>query len=155
MNSVFGMAIYSVLSNFPDYYLGAYMTGQGVAGLFTSSLQIGCLAIGISSQESAVLYFCTGISVIAFSLISQILITYTSRYYQHNMDKYTEDVKNKSFSYKQAKSVFFKMWPSLAIMAAWILTVEPVHTGITSLVVSENEGLNEWTGDVTRDLVEF
>lgn len=104
------------------------------------------LAFGISTNGSALVYFWVAIIVIAISLIFMALVDRYNHFYCFNMRGYAKVKKVKMLKFRQIIDLLKDIWPAPSIMVFWILTVMSVHTGITSLVVSEEEGSGEWNG---------
>jgi equilibrative nucleoside transporter 1/2/3 len=143
MNAVFGMAIYSSMSTFPARYLGAYLGGQGMAGIFTACIQIISLAVSITRETRALVYFWVANATIAFTLLLMAVIMRRNRFYLFYMENY-EQRKGKMLSFRQILDIFKVIWPGPGIMFFYLATTNIVHPAITSLVVSEGEGNGPW-----------
>jgi hypothetical protein len=146
MSSIFSMAAYSIISNFPAEYLGAYLNGGGMATIFTACLQILSLAISISTESSALVYFWVANVTIAFTLFLMGVVTRRNRFYQINMENY-KPRKGKMLSFRQIVDVLKVIWPGPGITLFFLATTNTVHPTLTSLVVSEGEGNGEWNGE--------
>jgi hypothetical protein len=146
MNAVFGMAIYSSMSTFPARYLGAYLGGQGMAGIFTACIQIISLAVSITRETRALVYFWVANATIAFTLLLMAVIMRRNRFYLFYMENY-EQRKGKMLSFRQILDIFKVIWPGPGIMFFYLATTNIVHPAITSLVVSEGEGNGPWNGE--------
>jgi hypothetical protein len=146
MSSIFGMAIYSTISNFPAEYLGAYLNGGGMATIFTACLQILSLGISISTESSALVYFWVGNVTIAFTLFLMGVVTRRNRFYQFNIENY-KPRKGKMLSFRQIVDVLKVIWPGPGIMVFFLATNNTVNPALTSLVVSEGEGNGQWNGE--------
>jgi hypothetical protein len=146
MSSIFGMAAFSTISNFPAEYLGAYLNGGGMSTIFTACLQILSLAISISTESSALVYFWVANVTIAFTLFLMGVVTRRNRFYQFNMENY-KPRKEKMLSFRQIVDIFKVIWPGAGITFFFLITNNTVHPALTSLVVSEGEGNGPWNGE--------
>jgi equilibrative nucleoside transporter 1/2/3 len=143
MSSIFGMAIYSTISNFPAEYLGAYLNGGGMATIFTACLQILSLGISISTESSALVYFWVANVTIALTLFLMGVVRRCNRFYQFNIENY-KPRKGKMLSFRQIVNVLKVIWPGPGIMVFFLATNNTVNPALTSLVVSEGEGNGQW-----------
>ncbi|KAJ8948592.1 hypothetical protein NQ318_007596 [Aromia moschata] len=91
-NSVMEVGILVILSKFPHYYMKVYLLGQGFAGLFNSILQVLSLLIGTATTTSAMIYFVTGTSFMALTLILFYLSKY-NKLYRYHVESVAEDTK--------------------------------------------------------------
>jgi hypothetical protein len=145
MCSIFGMGIYTAVSNFSTEYLGAYLSGQGMATVFTSFLQIFALAIGVSTETSALVYFWVAIVIVAFTLFLMTVVVLRNPFFQYN-EQNGEKRKEKRLSFREIVDILKVIWPSAGIMIFLVATLNTVHPAISSLVVSEGEGNGRWNG---------
>ncbi|VEN57880.1 unnamed protein product [Callosobruchus maculatus] len=138
------LALYQVtslvlLAKFPGNYMKPFLFGEGIAGIFTSSLQIISLAIGGGPETSALIYFCTGTFLILLTLVIFKMVKYMDIYdYYVNLNK--EDTKRKTHSFRESMKVAGSIWPCLVIFMTYVATLAATHPAITSLVISENAG---------------
>jgi equilibrative nucleoside transporter 1/2/3 len=143
MGSIIGMATISTISIFPTKYLGAYLIGQGMSGIFTALLQILSLAISIGTLDSALVYFWVANGIIAFTLFLMTLVMQRNRFYKYNMENY-KPREGKMLGFRQIVDIMKVIWPGPAIIFFYLVTTNTVHPAITSLVVSEGEGNGPW-----------
>ncbi|CAH1971126.1 unnamed protein product [Acanthoscelides obtectus] len=138
------LAVYQVtslvlLAKFPGNYMKFFLFGEGVAGIFTSSLQVVCLAIGGEPETSALIYFCTGTFLLILTLVIFKVVKYLDIYdYYVTLNK--EDTKRKTHSFTEAMKVAREIWPCLVIFMTYVATLAATHPSVTSLVISENAG---------------
>jgi hypothetical protein len=142
MNSVFTITMYTTLASFPQHYLAPYLTGTGLSKAFTSVLQILTLASGLSVQNSALLYFCLGLFIIAITLVG-LVATGRNQFYLYHMRNYQVGQIEKRVSFREGRHLLTKIWPSVAMMGLFVVTT---NASPTALVVSEDEGSGLWSG---------
>ena len=70
MTGIFSVTMYTACAFFPHGYIGAYIMGEGLAAIFTAMAQLISLAFGLSSQDSALVYFGIGLFVIIVTLLA-------------------------------------------------------------------------------------
>lgn len=142
LNAVFSVTLYTTIANFPQSYLVPYLTGSTLARITTSSLQILSLASGLSTENSALLYFSAGLAVIGFTLIYIIWIG-RNKFYLYQMRSFSEGHKEKRISLRGGWELMKRIWSPIAIMGTIMVTV---NGSPTALVVSEGEGQGIWNG---------
>ena len=143
-----GLTFFSILYKFPADYLGHYLNGQGVAGIFTSCLQVLALAVGISTTKSALVYFWIVIGLILACLVFMIAVARYSNFYRHYNSKTTlEKEERRMMTAKEFFSALKLIWKSLSVLFFYLWAVNPTHPAITSLIVSEGEGQGDWNGN--------
>ncbi|XP_018565570.1 equilibrative nucleoside transporter 3-like [Anoplophora glabripennis] len=141
--NLFQVTSIAVISKFPPAYMKSFLIGQGMASIFNSTLQIISLALGTSTETSALFYFITGTLVILFSWVLYLFVQHTS-FYKYYIQIELEDTKKKH-SKEDIKIAFLRIWPSMATMCLVFFTMNLTHPCVTTLVVSENYGNgNKW-----------
>lgn len=126
-----------------------FLIGQGVGGIFSSALQVLSLAIGTSSEASALIYFTLG-SILTTATLALFYVTKNISYYQFHIDNSVEDTKRDIIKVQELVQVSSKILSSLVIVTASALAFVPTHPSIASLVVSEYYGQgNSWNGKNT------
>jgi nitrogen fixation/metabolism regulation signal transduction histidine kinase len=116
------------------------------AGIFTACIQIISLAVSITRETRALVYFWVANATIAFTLLLMAVIMRRNRFYLFYMENY-EQRKGKMLSFRQILDIFKVIWPGPGIMFFYLATTNIVHPAITSLVVSEGEGNGPWNGE--------
>lgn len=147
-NSLQTAANLSVLSRFPSYYMKVYLIGEGFGAISSSILQNISLALGTSTQVSALIYFVTGSALMTLTLALFYLSKYNKlyNYYAHRTQ---ENVAKDVMKFSEAMAVAKQIWSPIVGYILMILTTGPIIPNVTSLVVSENYGSgSEWSGKV-------
>lgn len=148
------MSSFVLLSKFPSEYMKSFLIGQGVGGIFSSALQVLSLAIGTSSEASALIYFMLG-SLLTSVTLALFYLSKNMTYYQYHIDNSVEDTKRDIIKVPELIDVSSKVWSSLVIVTASALAFVPTHPSIASLVVSEDYGKgNSWNGKIDT-ILEF
>nr|XP_023029158.1 equilibrative nucleoside transporter 3-like isoform X2 [Leptinotarsa decemlineata] len=142
--ALFQVSTLALVSKLPPAYLKTFLVGQGVGGIFTSSLQVLSLAVGTSSKASALVYFLFGTLITSITLV-MFYYSKNSSFYNFHYEKNPEDTKKDIICFVEFRDVSKKIWSSLAIGMAGALAYAPTHPAIAALVVSEFRGNeNDW-----------
>lgn len=145
MSGFFDLSVMGFLGNFPRLYLGSYITGMGLSPIFNSVLQITSLSIGVSTTSTALVYFWTAIVMICCTLVLLFMVTAKSTFFNFYVNR-SKVKETKKMSVARILYLFKKVWPGGTTMALFLLSYDPIHPSITSLVVSENAGSGPWSG---------
>ncbi|XP_018565574.2 equilibrative nucleoside transporter 2-like [Anoplophora glabripennis] len=141
--NLFQVTSMAIIPKFPPVYMKTFLFGQGMSSIFNATLQVISLALGTSTETSALFYFIAGTLVIFLTWVLYLLVQHMS-FYKYYMQIELED-KKKKHSKEDIKVAFFRVWPCLATMCLIFLTMSLTHPCITTLVVSENYGNgNKW-----------
>ncbi|XP_023312446.1 equilibrative nucleoside transporter 3-like, partial [Anoplophora glabripennis] len=144
--ALFQVSSFVLLSKFPAGYMKTFLIGQGVGGIFSSALQVLSLAIGTSSEASALIYFTLG-SILTTATLVLFYVSKNVCYYQYHIDNSVEDTKRDIIKVPELMEVSTRIWSSLVIVTASALAFVPTHPSIASLVVSEYYGQgSSWNG---------
>lgn len=154
MSGFFDLSVMGFLGNFPRLYLGSYVTGMGLSPIFNSVLQIISLSIGVSTTSTALIYFWTAIIMICCTLILLFLVTTKSVFFKYYVNK-SKINKTRKMNTKRIVYLLKKVWPGGTTMALLLLSYDPIHPSITSLVVSENAGSGPWSGNYNNNISGF
>ncbi|KAG5867039.1 hypothetical protein JTB14_008338 [Gonioctena quinquepunctata] len=142
--ALFQVSTLALLSKFPPAYMKTFLVGQGIGGIFTSALQVLSLALGTSSEASALVYFISGTMMTSFTL-ALFCVCEKLVFYQFHFKNSLEDTKRDLISYGEFKDISRRIWSSLVIVMAGALAYVPTHPAIAALVVSEFRGNgNPW-----------
>lgn len=145
-NAAFGAGNLAILARFPPHYMKMYLTGEGMAGISSATLQIVSLAMGTSTEVSALFYFVSGSTL----MTSTMIMFYASKYnrlYNYHVNSIQEDVSKDVLQLSAAKALAKEIWAQVFTLVLLALTLTPIMPSITSLVVSENYGSGSvWTG---------
>ncbi|XP_063916753.1 equilibrative nucleoside transporter 1-like isoform X2 [Zophobas morio] len=139
MTGIFSVTMYTTCAFFPHGYIGAYIMGEGLAAIFTAMAQLISLAFGLSSQDSALVYFGIGLFVIIVTLLA-LLATGNNQFYVYHMNR-IHDRTDRIINLKDVLHILKKIWSSLVISGCYLIASDSSPTG---LVVSEYEGSGPW-----------
>ncbi|KAJ8917741.1 hypothetical protein NQ315_005191 [Exocentrus adspersus] len=142
-NSAFSAGNLTILSKFPRYFMKVYLIGQGFGGTFNAILQIISLALGTSTEVSALFLLC-------------IRINRYNVLYLYYVNSVKEDITKAVMPLSEARKLAKQIWSQIAGFALFLLTMAPVTSNITSLVVSENYGSGSvWTDKYFVPVITF
>ncbi|XP_018565610.1 equilibrative nucleoside transporter 3 isoform X1 [Anoplophora glabripennis] len=154
-NSAISAANLAIISKFPPYYMKVYLFGEGLAGLCSATLQILSLAMGTSTEVSALFYFIAGSSLMVLTLV----LFYFSKYnklFNHYVNSVVEDVNRDVLRLSEIKDLAKQIWAQIVASLLMMLTMSPVTPNITTLVVSENYGSgSEWSDKYFVPVITF
>ncbi|KAJ8985307.1 hypothetical protein NQ317_007094 [Molorchus minor] len=136
---VFNVSTVALVPKFPPKYMNTFLLGQGMTGVFNGCLQIICLAMGTSTETSALFYFGSGTALI-FGLLILFVMTKHLAFYQYYIEKSPVETRKKMITKKEVNHVTKNIWVCLAIYIIGLITLVITHPSITGLVVSENYG---------------
>lgn len=141
-NAVFGVSSLVIISKFPNVLLKFYLSGQGIAGIFNSLLQILSLGIGTSVEDSALIYFMSGCFVLIFTMFLYFL-SRRMEFYQFYMVKPVKKIKKNTVCISQMKESIKLIWTSCLTFLFASLATSVTTPSVTNLMVSEYAG-TEW-----------
>lgn len=144
MLALFQVTSLVLLAKFPASYMKPFLFGQGIAGIFSSSLQVVCLVIGGKPETSALIYFSTGSSLLLLTIILFFAVKHLDTY-KYYVTQNKDDTKRKTRSYGESFLVARQIWPCLVIFMTYVATLAATHPSVTTLVVSEGYATgNAW-----------
>ncbi|CAH1099371.1 unnamed protein product [Psylliodes chrysocephalus] len=132
----YGMTNVAYLSKFPTFYMELNILGTAISGLFSTILQIVSLTVGHTSTQIAMIYFCSGLVIVIFTLFLIYIMKYSATI-QYYLENGKEEGSNQIYTLKEYWEVAKKIWFILLIIFINSGTMNSGHPNITNLVVSE------------------
>lgn len=154
-NAAFAAANLAILLKFPSYFLNVYLFGQGFGGICSAILQILSLAMGTSTEVSALFYFISGSALMTLTLI-QFYFSKYNKLFNYHVNSVEEDVTKNVLRLSEAKDLAKQIWARILTLILTSLPIIIVMPNITSLVVSENYGSgSEWSDTYFVPVITF
>lgn len=138
-----GITLFLFIAKFPNIYLKSYLIGNAVAGLCNSLLEVLALSIGTTVHKSALIYFLTGTSFVAVSILFYV-VGQQLEYFKHFVGNIADEkVAKRPVHFNEMKEILKETWAANTVFVLVTLT-GMVNPAVTALVVSEDESDSEW-----------
>lgn len=150
----FMMTCFQLVSQFPQKYTAALLTGQTMCGILSALVEIITLAAGAKNQQNGLYYFLIGSVCVAFTFINYYVnVNYMDYFKFHYANKSADEVE---FSKRAFVSVMKRQKFYLLSIVLVLASASMLQPGVTSKIDSVDKGSgNEWNDVYFGPVVTF
>ncbi|XP_017772160.1 PREDICTED: equilibrative nucleoside transporter 3 [Nicrophorus vespilloides] len=160
-SAILSGSIFGIIGKFSPKYITATVGGQALGGIFAAIAQIVSLAIGISSQFSAFVYFMIGNLMILVSLVSYVVLSRTVFFKYHISEKTGITVNEFQTELSRPRIVNYstilrKIWTyGVSVFLVFTITLS-IYPGVSVLIESEDKSSGSaWTNTYFVPVVSY